>query len=109
MNREIEEMKTVINCAVFSDFKNGHGVCIKTISEHLYNAGYRKSTDVAREIFEEIVKFIFSEIPNELMPLYKRERDFTDGVIFGKREAFFEMLNHLDRELRKKYESEGEE
>lgn len=77
------------------------------IARHLHNNDYRKSTDVAREIFEEIVKFIFSEIPDELMPIYKAEKDFRDGVISGKREAFFKVLAHLDNHLRKKYESEG--
>lgn len=50
MRREqIEEMQTVINRAVFSDFKNGHNVCIKTLSEHLYNAGYRKQEWISVE------------------------------------------------------------
>ena len=43
--KQIEEMQTVINCAVFADFKNGHSVCIKTISDHLYTAGYRKQSE----------------------------------------------------------------
>ena len=64
--------------------------------------------DVAREIFADIAKFIFSEIPNELMPIYK-ERDFSDGIILGKRDAFFKVLNHFDNHIRKKYESEGAE
>lgn len=42
---QIEEMQTVINGAFFEDFRNGHDVCIKTISEHLYNAGYRKQSE----------------------------------------------------------------
>jgi hypothetical protein len=80
---------------------------IPFLAKALYNAGYRKTEDVAREIFEEIVKFVFSEIPNELMPIYKAEKDFRDGVISGKREAFFKVLTHLENHLRKKYESEG--
>ena len=43
---QIEEMQKVINCAVFADFKNGHSVCIKTIADHLYNAGYRKRSEL---------------------------------------------------------------
>lgn len=45
MNKQIEEMCTVINGAFFKDFRNGNCVCIKTISEHLYNAGYRKQIE----------------------------------------------------------------
>ena len=47
MNKEkqTEEMAKVINSAVFSDFKKGHCVCIKTIAEYLYNAGYRKQSE----------------------------------------------------------------
>lgn len=43
-DKQIEEMQTVVNGAFFEDFRNGNGVCIKTISEHLYNAGYRKQS-----------------------------------------------------------------
>ena len=57
--------------------------------------------EVAREIFEEILRTIFSKIPNKIM-LINQERGFSDGVIFGKREAFFDMVNNL-AELKKKY------
>lgn len=116
MNKQIDDMVTLMceerkkhkSCkACKSGNPNENAYCrIEHYAEALYNADYRKASSVAREIFAEIAKFIFSEIPNELMPIYK-ERDFRDGVIFGKREAFFEVLNHLDNHLRKKYESEG--
>ena len=48
--KQIEEMQTVINGAFFEDFRNGNGVCIKTISKHLYNAGYRKQSENVIEL-----------------------------------------------------------
>ena len=113
MNKQIEELAHLVCerdaedlCTL--DRKRCDMKCTSgDIAKHLYSHGYRKCTDVAREIFEEIVKFIFSEIPDELMPIYKAEKDFRDGVISGKREAFFKVLTHLDNHLRKKYESEG--
>jgi hypothetical protein len=54
-------------------------------------AGYRKASDVAREIFEEIEK---------CMSCFE---DDDDGYLLKKCEFEFFM-----RELKKKYESEGE-
>lgn len=42
---QIKEIQTVVNGAFFEDFRNGNDVCLKTISEHLYNAGYRKQSE----------------------------------------------------------------
>ena len=119
MNKQIEEMAKAIfetgeaieeidlRCACLHGADSDSETKFMRIARHLYRSGYRKANDVAREIFAEIAKFIFSEIPNELTPIYKKELNYRDGVISGKREAFFEVLNHLDKELRKKYEREG--
>lgn len=73
-----------------------------------YKKGYEKGKqEVAVEIFEEILRTIFSKIPNKIM-LINQERDFSDGVIFGQREAFFDMVNNL-AELKKKYTEGGGE
>ena len=82
--KQIEEMAKVINGAVFSDFKKGHSVCIGTISTRLYNAGYRKATDVAADIFAEI-----------------------EGKL-GIGHDIFDAWRII-AELKKKYESEGAE
>lgn len=74
-------------------------------AEHLYAKGYRRASDVAREIIEDLTRMVFSKIPNKLL-LISGGQDFTDGIIDGKREAYFDMLNYL-AELKKKYESEG--
>ena len=73
-DKQIEEMK---NELVFTS----HYGTYNAVAEHLYNKGYRKASDVAREIFEEIY------------------------------EDCFDQFGHIDyealAELKKKYESEG--
>lgn len=66
--KQIEEMDTVIrslfgcqfaykiNFAKYGGFDYHEAVFTKYIAEHLYNAGYRKDSEVAREIFGEIEK-----------------------------------------------------
>ncbi len=58
----------------------------------------------AEEIFEEITRSVSLEIPIDIV-LINKERDFSDGVIIGKREAFFDMVNTI-AELKKKYTEE---
>jgi hypothetical protein len=63
------------------------------IAKVLCNAGYRKASDVAREIFEEIEKLISSEclvIKDE-----KGIRGYVDASV-----------HYILAELKKKYESE---
>ena len=58
MNREkqIEEMAKIIHPYCKAPCPNGGciGCFSYRLSEALYNAGYRKASEVAREIFEEI-------------------------------------------------------
>ena len=62
--KQIEEMaKTMCNCYDSGNCKmHGHLCDLKCISGFnalgLYNAGYRKASEVAREIFEEFGKYI---------------------------------------------------
>ena len=61
---------------------------VKTL-ENMYSKGYRKATDVAREVFEEI------------------ESICTDFPVHGNIHTV--ILSEIDlAELKKKYESEGE-
>ena len=57
----------------------------------LYNKGYRKSTDVAREVAEQ-----FKEIAKQYL--------LGKGLYLA---VFKNALNHAEAELKKKYESEG--
>ena len=91
-------------CADLAETYCGDNSCVTCITDALMKMGYRKASDVAREIIEDLTRMVFSKIPNKLL-LISGGRDFTDGIIDGKREAYFDMLNYL-AELKKKYESE---
>ena len=61
------------------------------IAEFLYNAGYRKASDVVREIFEEIEKALDNSV----------ETEYFKGTWFN-----FSKFKQRLAELKKKYESE---
>ena len=63
---------------------------------------YRPRAEVAREIFEEIEKSVALKMPEKITPIFKRDLDYSYGVIDGKRDALFEVLVLL-AELKKKY------
>lgn len=62
----------------------------------------RIRAEVAREIFEEIEKPVALKMPAKITPIFKRDLDYSHGVIDGKREVLFEVLV-LIAELKKKY------
>lgn len=99
-DKQIEEMAKVIKSSLDglgSGNFNFTGEEISTMfAKTLYNAGYRKASDVAREIFKEIEKLM-----NKL-----DKRHIACGnpkQAWGVRSAMTELT-----ELKKKYESEGE-
>ena len=70
------------------------------------DAGYRKASDVAREIFEEIEKRL-----EALLKLYPCNGEFEDSkrfVDFHWKYIRHSIMCDYDAELKKKYESEGE-
>lgn len=99
-DKQVEEMAIVLSdggCRKCDCDANGRFNCkLLYDAELLYNAGYRKASDVAREIFEEIEKLM-----NKL-----DKRHIACGnpkQAWGVRSAMTELA-----ELKKKYESEGE-
>lgn len=117
MNREIEEMARVLNecCNVYDEQGNhirnkcyececwsddNHCCCSYNSkeAEALYNAGYRKASDVARDIFGDIER---------LLDTYSSAQCYQGEVFVQK--SFDYELEEAIAELRKKYESEGEE
>ena len=93
MTKQIEEMANVTKkrCKIDNRCGSCHwSTCNECLAEALYNAGYRKSTDVAREIFEEIDKEY-----GENCGAYR-----IDDLTYGQLWDFL-------AELKKKYESEG--
>lgn len=95
MDREqqIAEMAKVINKSPWKVEQDATGVHINSyeIAEYIYNAGYRKQSEVAREIFAEI---------EDSMSCFE---DDDDGYLLKKCEFKFFM-----RELKKEYTEESE-
>lgn len=101
MNKQIEEMVKVLveghhkmDVAWTNHFVDGERFPKpkgehQILAEELYNAGYRKTEDVAAEIFAEIEKCFFEELVGQTEAKLLDEEMFT--------------------ELKKKYESEGVE
>ena len=61
MNKQIEEMTKVICHAPTCEIRKNGGTCYKYCKAYIYafraiNAGYRKASEVAREILEAIKK-----------------------------------------------------
>jgi hypothetical protein len=99
--KEIKEMADIIHegdCPIVVLFYNDS----LTLAENLYNKGYRKTSDVAREIFEEIEK-ISAKAYNDFM--YNRR---CTAEIENYVEQFSNNIDIDIAELKKKYESEGE-
>ena len=94
MDKQIKEMAAIVNKPCF-EILNEAGVkdkdcpfpyeCNECTARNIYKAGYRKASEVAREIFSELEAIFHS-----------------DGF------HYFVAMPIFD-ELKKKYESEGEE
>jgi hypothetical protein len=83
--------------------------CNACISNWLYNAGYRKSTDLAEEIFaemrEELVRYLML---NENIAIKCKEEngEWNEEYWKGKLSAFKQIRGFVDAELKKKYTQE---
>lgn len=82
IDKQIDEMAKIID--------DNHGFIVSSVetAEALYNIGYRKSSEVAREIFAEIESCKWSETQ------------------YGDQMLCFEINSAKYAELKKKYESE---
>lgn len=83
------------------------------IARHLYQNGYRRESDVVREIFAEIRKEVKMAIANNLIERKRRidavgASDKVVRVIDGKISVLQKVCDFIDY-LEKKYESEGAE
>ena len=94
MEKQIEEIREMARDLQNSEHWRYDDLCLEfkldneRTAENLYNAGYRKASDVAREIFEEI---------DDAMTDHARG-DIDNHWLYVR-----------VSELKKKYESEGEE
>ena len=115
MNKQIENMCAIMADAAYADCENtplvpeSAGICDKVDchrckeARRLMNAGYRKESDVAREIFEEI-----GAVCETHLTVLEQIEMITPLIAKGGKHAFDIVLNLL-AELKKKYESEVEE
>lgn len=111
MNRKIEMERWAIAESLSKNFHiNGEGwdaSDFEWAADCLLQDGYRKSTDVAREIAEEITRYLRL---NEDIALKCKEENGEQNREYwkGKLSAFKQIRGFIDIEIRKKHESEGE-
>jgi phosphate uptake regulator len=101
--KQIEEMANDIEKShwkIVQDFMGCH-INSEEMAEHLYTKGYRKASDVAREI-EEIIDEEINVFEKARIDLYPRQDSYYAGV-------FVKSLSEIKEKLKKKYESEGGE
>ena len=116
MSREqIEEMARIIcgsynnNICVFNHEPCDWNCSAKGNAKQLYEKGYRKATEVAREIFEEIDKKVKASLTIYLEEINKEHTkdtplyDRCSGIVFALRNT-----EDFLAELKKKYTEEKE-
>ena len=108
--KQIEEMARTMCGGANDDCIecNTHcGICeFWTEASILYNAGYRKATDVAREILEKIHLKLDEEIERNKR-LARNTIESTPTIIYNTTKATLIDVRHYIAELKNKYESEG--
>ena len=107
--KQIEEMARDIKAAHDEQKYITSNKSIKAIAEHLYNAGYRKASDVAREIFEEIEREINDALQSnyKVLPLIEQSEALWNREN-GKIDALRGIEGYI-AELKNKYtESEND-
>lgn len=104
MNKQIEiedmafDLCRIDTCKHLPQAECHNTTCAHCEAEALYNAGYRKSQDVAREIFEEIEKCLHTVN----YPFIN-----ADGCLTPIQAPYLAIYPNDFAELKKKYESEG--
>ena len=105
--KQIDEMAKLICTFPQCIHYNIIGECATTecqtvdIAENLFNQGYRKASDIAREILGEFRNEMRSEITRNEALFAEDEDDFYEG----RNDAFRTAINCL-AELKKKYTEE---
>lgn len=103
---EIEEMAKIIclsygkgECRECYDYEDCQ---VTSEAERLYNAGYRKSTDVAEEIFAEIERYL--RLNEDIAIKCKEENGEQNREYFkGKLAAYLQIRGFVDVELKRQY------
>ena len=113
--KQIEEMARELCDATQKTNQGCNSICYprgrcahcKVMAEHLYNAGYRKSTEVAEEIINEAIQVVNSLL-NEIYLLDSLDdlKPYEQAMIRGERKGALLIIKRL-AELKKKYTEEG--
>lgn len=123
MNKQIEE-RTCIDCIHYpvcclwstTDLieDEQHKFCfgnLKTVNEFAHNAGYRRQSEVAREIFEEIEKEIIAALESNYR-VYEKYLNAQDSPtllrVGGKIDALRGIYCFIE-DLKKKYGGQEDE
>ena len=105
MNKQIEELSTKFYFA--DNMTNDDRWSCNELAEFVISNGYRKSTDAAMEIVQEIKHYLL--LNENIAKKCKEENGEQNREYFkGKLAAFLQIRGFIDAELKKKYESEGE-
>jgi hypothetical protein len=99
MNKQIEE---ITNELVFT---SNYGT-YNAVAEHLYNKGYRKTSDVAREIFDGVMQAIEEGTKNATSTL-KQSITTHEKLLVSTGEMYSGFVGKAICQFFKKYESEG--
>lgn len=79
-DKQIEEMANIIeDCAIVSDYDCNKVTCAECKAIRVYNAGYRKDSVVAEEIFEELKKVMIDEYRYPVIAELKKKYTNTEG------------------------------
>lgn len=102
MEKQIEEMTNIIGNNTDSDTMWSD---CEASAKAIYNAGYRKASDVAKEIFGKINKFIKAKRDAvDAISLYCDEED--EETYYNAKSEVYDIIGDFIEELQKKYESE---
>ncbi|MBQ1232941.1 MAG: hypothetical protein IIX86_05370 [Clostridia bacterium] len=106
MKEQIEEMERIVgSCESIPDeICVKHKSCARCKAERVFNADYRKKSEVAREIFEEIENKINNDLKNDkkVLPQFEISNVLWRNRVSGRINAFQRVLEYI-AELKKKY------
>ena len=107
-DKQIEEMYKDVYEAIehnsVIDITHGGYIGINTdgLTKELYDDGYRKSTEVAREIFEEIDSLLESD-ENDFDNVFEDARNEGDSTVSLALSNYVYGIRKMFAELKKKY------
>ena len=105
-DRECVRYCNSVKCKDCHYFYQKEDCYMRRVAEKLVDKGYRKASDVAREIFEEIEKIVAKEI-HRCDSMRDREKDASDMIYWEGGRHSLQQVRYWFAELKKKF-TEGE-